>query len=217
MGCVAIGSIFALPVLPQLIARVRLDLRRRHAALRVLARENFPLRMTGTVIGGTRWPAASAWRWGSRRRPHLRRARKLHVALCRLMSDGARRLPDRHDLQAVPEGRARAGSRADVSVARRAPDLQRPAMTPRPTMPTSSIAHVDGSGTAEPYVRLLMLRVSDPEFAQQHRGEGAVAARGEQIWRRIDAKAGCRARIRERRTVGKRERDGAAGEGPIIH
>jgi MFS family permease len=28
----------------------------------VLACENFPLRMMGTVIGGTQWPAASAWR-----------------------------------------------------------------------------------------------------------------------------------------------------------
>ena len=72
----------------------------------VLARENFPLRMMGTVIGGTamagslgmalgRWPAA-----------HLRRARQLHVALCRLVGDGHRRLPDRHDLQALAEGGA---------------------------------------------------------------------------------------------------------------
>ena len=30
----------------------------------VLARENFPLRMMGLVIGGSAWRAASAWRWG---------------------------------------------------------------------------------------------------------------------------------------------------------
>ena len=73
----------------------------------VLARENFPLRMMGTVIGGTAMAGSLGMAFGTARgRAHLRRPRQLHVALCRLLGDGDRRLPDRHR----PSGRSRTTS-----------------------------------------------------------------------------------------------------------
>src|SRR5208283_1181526 len=47
------------------------------------------------------------------RRDDLRRLRRLPVALCRLLGDGDRRLPDRLDLQAFPEKRAGARGGAE--------------------------------------------------------------------------------------------------------
>ena len=74
----------------------------------VIARENFPLKMMGTVIGGT----AMAGSLGMATGPlvgglHLRQLRHLQLALCRLVGHRARRLPDRDDLQAVSEGPSR--------------------------------------------------------------------------------------------------------------
>ena len=70
----------------------------------VLARENFPMRMMGTVIGGIadgRQP-----RHGDRaggRRSDLRHFRQLRLALHRLLGLRTRRLPDRVDVQTVSE------------------------------------------------------------------------------------------------------------------
>src|SRR4029077_19992049 len=73
----------------------------------VIARENFPLRMMGTVIGGT----AMAGSLGMAARPaggwaDLRRLRQLRLALYRLLGHRHRRVPDRNDFQAVPQRRA---------------------------------------------------------------------------------------------------------------
>ena len=86
----------------------------------VLARENFPLRMMGTVIGGTAMAGSLGMAIGpARRRADLRRFRQLPLALCRRLGDGHRRLPDRHDLPAVPEGDERGGPGRRVSGWRR--------------------------------------------------------------------------------------------------
>ena len=78
----------------------------------VLARENFPLRMMGTVIGGTAMAGSLGHgHWPVGRRPDLRHLRQLQLALCRLLGHRHRRLPDRADLQALPSipDRASAG------------------------------------------------------------------------------------------------------------
>ena len=69
-----------------------------------IARANFPLKIMGTVIGGT----AMAGSLGMSAGPvaggsDLRHLWQLHVALCRLLGDGAWRVPDRDDVQAVPK------------------------------------------------------------------------------------------------------------------
>ncbi len=74
----------------------------------VLARENFPLRIMGTVIGGT----AMAGSLGMATGPlaggsDLRHLRQLCLALYRLLDHGARRIPDCHDVQARADGAAR--------------------------------------------------------------------------------------------------------------
>ena len=76
----------------------------------VIARENFPLKMMGTVIGGT----AMAGSLGMATGPllgglHLRQLQYLRLALYRLVGHGHRRLPDRADLQAVCQAAGRRG------------------------------------------------------------------------------------------------------------
>ncbi len=81
----------------------------------VLARENFPLRMMGTVIGGTAMAGSLGMATGpSRRRFDLRRVRQLRLALYRLLDHGARRFPDCNDIQADAGGESGARTPAGV-------------------------------------------------------------------------------------------------------
>ncbi|MGY3359514.1 MFS-type transporter involved in bile tolerance (Atg22 family) [Bradyrhizobium sp. GM0.4] len=82
----------------------------------VLIRENFPLKMMGTVIGGTAMAGQSRHGHGpARRRPDLRCVLELRLALYRLLGDGPRRLPDGDEFQAVPEAASGVGARGGVS------------------------------------------------------------------------------------------------------
>ena len=75
----------------------------------VLARENFPQRMMGTIIGGTSMAGGLGMATGpTRRRADLRHLRELQLALSRRLGHGHRRFPDGDDVQAVPEGAANA-------------------------------------------------------------------------------------------------------------
>ena len=71
----------------------------------VLARENFPLRMMGTVIGGTAMAGSLGMATGPLAGGLIYDAlRQLQLALRRLLGDRDRRLPDRLDVQAFAEG-----------------------------------------------------------------------------------------------------------------
>ena len=77
----------------------------------VLARENFPLRMMGTVIGGTAMAGSLGMATGpAGRRSDLRHLRQLRLALYRLLGHGPRRVPDRHDVPPGAGSAARAGA-----------------------------------------------------------------------------------------------------------
>ena len=77
----------------------------------VLARENFPARMMGAIIGGTSTAGSlgMALRWAAGGRMDLRRLRDLRLALPRLVRHRPRRIPDRPDLQAISEDRTGGG------------------------------------------------------------------------------------------------------------
>ena len=77
----------------------------------VLARENFPLRMMGTVIGGTAMAGSLGMAIGPLAGGMIHDALfRLSLALCRRLGDRHWRLPDRHDLPAVLQSRAGAGA-----------------------------------------------------------------------------------------------------------
>ena len=69
----------------------------------VLARENFPLRLMGTVIGGTTMAGGLGMATGPMAGGLILTLRQLRLALYRFLWHRHRRLPDRHDLQALPE------------------------------------------------------------------------------------------------------------------
>ena len=80
----------------------------------VIARENFPLRMMGTVIGGMVTAGGLGMATGPVTGwPDLRFFRQLLRALRHVVLSRDRRVPDRADLQAVPEEPA--GARAGVT------------------------------------------------------------------------------------------------------
>ena len=77
----------------------------------VLARENFPLRMMGTVIGGTAMAGSLGMATGPLTGGLIfDTLRQLRLALYRLLWYWHRRLPDRNDLQALPQNPADAGA-----------------------------------------------------------------------------------------------------------
>ena len=78
----------------------------------VIVRENFPLRMMGTVIGGTAMAGSLGMATGRGRRPDLRHLRELRLALCRLLGLRAWRFCDRADIQAVSQDRSHGWSRS---------------------------------------------------------------------------------------------------------
>ena len=70
----------------------------------VIARENFPLRMMGTVIGGTAMAGSLGMATGPLAGGLIYDTfASYSLALYRLLGHRDWRLPDRHDLQAVPE------------------------------------------------------------------------------------------------------------------
>ena len=78
----------------------------------VLARENFPLRMMGTVIGGTAMAGSLGMATGPLAGGLIYDAlRQLRLALHRLLGHRNWRLPHRDDVPALPQGPAGAGVR----------------------------------------------------------------------------------------------------------
>lgn len=77
----------------------------------VLVRENFPLKMMGTVISGTAMAGQSRHSHGTGcRRPDLRHFCQLCVALYRRVGNGPLGVSDGLEFPAVPETAGRAGA-----------------------------------------------------------------------------------------------------------
>ena len=82
----------------------------------VLVRENFPLRMMGTVIGGTAMAGSLGMATGPLAGGLIYDTfAQLRLALYRLLGHRTRRVPDRPDVQAVPQDRGRARRRAGLT------------------------------------------------------------------------------------------------------
>ena len=97
----------------------------------VLVRENFPLRMMGTVIGGTAMAGSLGMATGPLAGGLIYDTfRQLRLALYRLLGHGARRVPDHIDVQADAGGtRCCTGAGVNLSVISGRDALHRPGET----------------------------------------------------------------------------------------
>ena len=122
----------------------------------VLARENFPLRMMGTVIGGTAMAGSLGMATGPLAGGLIYDSlRQLRLALCRLLGHRHRRLPDRHDLQALPQG---------ASQPLRQP---RPRRCLREHDPTPTGSGQEGNSVTDALAPLQLLRAPGEQFGSR--------------------------------------------------